>query len=150
MPIMKIVTLIALTGALFVGESTARVSLGAAQAAPSASCPPTDRSGASMVRKLLASPPRTALRWAAESARLRHVPARPLAGVSDQEICSRLNRFVTPAVVEDETVSRSYYALGAYYIVVLRRERGGRVQKSEFSPVIILNRDFQPVEVLGM
>ncbi len=147
---MSVLTLIALTGALFIGESTARVSLGAAQAAPSAFCPPTDRGGASMVRKLLAAPPRTALRWAAESARLRHVPARPLAGASDQEICTRLNRFVTPAVVEDESVSRSYYALDSYYIVVLRRERGGKVQKSEFSPVIILNRDLQPVEILGM
>lgn len=147
---MKVLTLIALTGALFIGESTARVSFGAAQAAPSASCPPVDRGGASMVRKLLVSPPRNALRWAAESNRLRHVPARPLAGASDQEICSRLNRFVTPAVVGDVSVSRSYYALDAYYIVVLRRERGARMQKSEFSPVIILNRDLQPVEILGM
>ncbi|HEX8213406.1 MAG TPA: hypothetical protein VF584_24740 [Longimicrobium sp.] len=147
---MKVLTLIALTGALFLGESTARVSRGEAQAAPTASCPPADRSGASIVRKLLASPPRTALRWAAESARLRYVPARPLSGSADQELCSRLNRFVTPSVVEDASVSRSYYALDAYYIVVLRRERGSRVQKSEFSPVIILNRDLQPVEVLGM
>jgi hypothetical protein len=57
---------------------------------------------------------------------------------------------VTPAVVQDASVSRSYYALDAYYIVVLRRERGGRTQKSEFSPVMILNRELQPVEILGM
>lgn len=147
---MKVLTLLALTGALFVGESTMRVSHGVGQAVPSTTCPPADRSGASIVRKLLASPPSTALRWGAESARLRHVPPRPLGGAADQELCSRLNRFVTPAVVQDESVSRSYYALDAYYIVVLRRERGVRMQRSEFSPVIILNRDLQPVEILGM
>lgn len=147
---MKVQTLIALVCVLFAGESIMRVPIGAAQGALFTSCPPADRSGGSIIRKLLASPPRTALRWSAESSRLRHVPPRPLGGVSDQELCSRLNRFVTPAVVQDTSISRSYYALDAYYIVVLRRARGGAVQKSEFSPVIILNRDLRPVEILSM
>lgn len=147
---MRVLAVAVFAGVLLGGETSIWASDVGAQAVPSASCPAGDRRGAAMIRKLLSSEPSAALRWAAESARLRHVPVRPLADMADQEACARLNDFVTPAVTEDPLVTRSYYALDAYYIVVLRRAPGAGGQRSEFSPVIILNRDLKPVEVLGM
>jgi hypothetical protein len=46
-------------------------------------------------------------------------------------------------------VSRSYYALDNYYLVVIQRERSTR-PRSEFTPVVILDHDLNSVEILSM
>jgi hypothetical protein len=147
---MNFVSLVTMTAVLAGVEPAIRLSEVAAQPAQPASCPAADGGGTAIVRKLLASDPRAALRWASESARLRHTPVRPLVARTDQDVCSRLDQFLTAAVTEDPLVSRSYHAIGQYYIVVLRRERIVGSRNSEFTPVIILDDDLKPVEILGM
>jgi hypothetical protein len=139
--------LAAMAVVLVAGQAATWPSGLAAQGTPSAACPASDRRDASVVRKLLASEWRVAASERGEDHPSRGASVRPLRTDSDQAVCARLNeRF--PAAT-DGSVSRSFYALDKYYLVVIQRERSTG-PGSEFTPVVILDQDLNPVEILSM
>ncbi|CAA9298002.1 MAG: hypothetical protein AVDCRST_MAG89-254, partial [uncultured Gemmatimonadetes bacterium] len=143
---VTMLNLVSMAVILMVGEAATWPSGLAAQGTPSASCPASDRRDASVVRKLLASESRAGTERG-EFGPSRGASVRPLRTDSDQAVCARLNELFPAAT--DGSVSRSYYALDKYYLVVIQRERSTR-PRSEFTPVVILDHDLNPVEILAM
>jgi hypothetical protein len=145
---MKILIMVGVALVIVGGEASVRPSRLAAQRIPSAPCPTPDSRDAAIIRKLFASDSRAAVRGRVDSTRMSSASVRPLRAETDRSVCSRLNQIFS--AVEDTSLSLSYYAFDSYYIVVVRRERDPGVFSTASVPVVILDREFKAVEVLGI